>query len=305
VSTYTPGRSSNEANMLIVGQLLTHPLHPERECFYSNTAHEEIDDLNDYQIKLRYKDLYSLDQEGRFLTNYGARFDLGRVYRQPNLLTVKAEQMIQRTSQDSTAVFEAVCNDPDARTWIYDIVKAGKPLYIVLGITELKNAVFKRARLQDNGASNRLNERPIEQGAKVPKPLQRTAPSDLGLGGIGTDPQISGVFGMDVRRVTAKISTPAAPHDLSDLQYRWLYHDVERNGAKEQLMIGLGEQVKANELRLMLDLSEDDVQGNLEAISKLSLDAMSAAASPMLCPSSPALRGRSPSPNPTLLRSQH
>jgi hypothetical protein len=141
--------------MLIVGQLLTHPLHPERECFYSNTAHEEVDDLNDYQIKLRYKDLYSLDQEGRFLTNYGARFDLGRVYRQPNLLTVKAEQMIQRTSQDSTAVFEAVCNDPDARTWIYDTVKAGKPLYIVLGITELKNAVFKRARLQDNGASSR------------------------------------------------------------------------------------------------------------------------------------------------------
>ena len=34
-------------------------------------------------------------------------------------------------------------------------------------------------------------------------------------------------------------------------------------------------------------------------------DAASAAASPMLCPSSPALRGRSPSPNPVLLRSTH
>ncbi|KAJ8109707.1 hypothetical protein OPT61_g7264 [Boeremia exigua] len=291
------------SDMLMVGQLLTHPLHPERECFYSNTAHEEVDDLNDYHIQLRYKDLYSLDQEGRFLTNYGAKFELGRVYRQPNLLTVKAEQMIQRTSQDPTAAVQAVCNDPEARTWIYDTVKAGKPIYVVLGITELKNAVFKRAKLQDSGASKRLNEQPIEKGAKVPKSLQ-TASSKSGLGGIGTEP-ISGVFGMDVRRITAKITTPAEPHSLDDLKYRWFYYDVTSGQAKEQLMIGLGEQLKANELRLMLDLSEDDVQGNLEAISKLSLDALSAAASPMLCPSSPALRGRSPSPNPAMLRSLH
>ena len=284
---------------------MTHPLHPERECFHSSTAHEEVDDLNDYHIQLRYKDLYSIDQEGRFLTNYGAKFELGRIYRQPNLLTVKAEQMIQRTSQDPVAAFQAVCNDPEARTWIYDTAKAGKPLYIILGITELKNAVFKRAKLQDSGASNRLNELPIEKGAKVPKPLQRTASSDSGLGGIGSEPQISGVFGMDVRRVTAKITTPAEPHSLSDLTYRWFYYDVAGSETREQLMIGLGEQIKANELRLMLDLSEDDVQGNLEAISKLSLDALSTAASPMLRPSSPALRGRSPSPSLAILRSQH
>ena len=65
-------------------------------------------------------------------------------------------------------------------------------------------------------------------------------------------------------------------------------------------MIGLGDALKANELRLMLDLSEEDVQTNLDAISQLSLDALSAAASPMLRPHSPALRGRSPSPHPTL-----
>lgn len=227
------------------------------------------------------------------------------MYRQPNLLTVKAEQMIQRTSQDPTAAFQAVCNDPEARTWIYDTVKAGKPLYIVLGVTELKNAVFKRARLQDSGASNRLKEQPIEKGAKVPKSLQIPSSSDSSLGGIGSEPHISGVFGMDVRRVTAKITTPAEPHSLSDLKYKWLYYDVATSETKEQLMIGLGEQLKANELRLMLDLSEDDVQGNLEAISKLSLDALSAAASPMLRASSPALRGRSPSPNPAMLRSLH
>lgn len=213
--------------------------------------------------------------------------------------------MIQRTSQNPTAAFQAVCNDAEARTWIYTTVKAGNPLYIILGITELKNAVFKRAKLQDAGASNRISELPIEKGARVPKPLQRTASSDSGLGGIGSEPQISGVFGMDVRRVTARITTPAEPHNLSDLEYRWYYYDVPGSEAKEQLMVGLGEQLKANELRLMLDLTEDDVQGNLEAISQLSLDALSTAASPMLCPSSPALRGRSPSPHPTLLRSQH
>jgi len=61
-------------------------------------------------------------------------------------------------------------------------------------------------------------------------------------------------------------------------------------------------QLKADELRLMLNLTDEDVQGNLDAISQLSLDAVSAAASPMLHPSSPALRGRSPSPNPAMLR---
>jgi hypothetical protein len=215
-------------------------------------------------------------------------------------LTVRAEQMIQRTSQHSSQAFQAVCNDPEARTWIAEQLKAGKPLYIVLGITELKNASFKRAKLHDAGASNRLNETPLEKDAKVPKSLRGR--SDASLGGIGTEPTISGIFGMDVRRVNARITTPAEPHTLEDIGYRWNYYDVPDSTNKEQLMIGLGPQLKANELRLMLDLSEEDVQGNLNAISQLSLDAMSAAASPMLRPSSPALRGRSPSPHPGMLR---
>jgi hypothetical protein len=123
------------------------------------------------------------------------------------------------------------------------------------------------------------------------------------LGDIGTEPSISGVFGMDVRHVAARITTPVEPHRLEDIGYRWYYYDVPGSQDKEQLMVGLGEQLKANELRLMLDLTEGDVQGNLDAISKLSLDALSATASPMLKPSTPMLRGRSPSPHPTMLRS--
>lgn len=288
------------SDLLTVGQLLTHPLHPERDCFYSQVAHEEVDDLNDYHIQLRYKDVFSVDSEGRFITNYGAKFDLGRIFRQPNLLTVRAEQMIQRTSQSKAQAFQAVCNDPEARTWISEQVKASKPLYVVLGITELKNASFKRAKLHDAGASNRLNETPLEDDAKVPKSIRARA--DASLGGIGSAPTISGVFGMDIRHVQARVTTPAEPHRLEDIGYHWYYYDVPGSSNKEQLIVGLGKQLKANELRLMLDLSEEDVQGNLDAISKLSLDAASAAASPMLRPSSPALRGRSPSPHPGMLR---
>lgn len=288
------------ADLVTVGQLLTEPLHPERECFLSQEALAEVDDLNDYHIQLRYKDLFSVDGEGRFLTNYGARFDLGRVFRQPNLLTVKAEQMIRRISQSPSKAFAAVCNDDEARTWIYQQVKTGKPLYIVLGITELKNATFKRAKLHDGGASSRLNETPLENDARIPKSIRgRGGRQDSGL---GTETSISGVFGMDVRHITARITTPAEPHTLEDIGYRWYYYDVPGSTTKEQLMVGLGTQLKADELRLMLDLTEEDVQGNLDAISQLSLDALSAAASPMLHPSSPALRGRSPSPNPAMLR---
>ncbi|KAF2652056.1 hypothetical protein K491DRAFT_71241 [Lophiostoma macrostomum CBS 122681] len=283
------------ADEVTVGQLLIHPLHPEKDGFLSQAASAEIDDLNDYHIQLRYKDLFSVDQEGRFMTNYGAKFDLGRVYRQPNLLTVFAEQMIQRDSQHPIRAFQAVLEDPQAREWITRIVQAGKEIYIVMGVTELKNAVFKRAKLQDAGASNRLNELPIEKGAKVPKAVRRD--STLGL---GTETKVSGVFGMDVRKVTARITRPEVPHDLADIDYRWYYYDIPGSTTKEQLMVGLGQPLKANELRLMLDLSEEDVKTNLDAISQLSLDALSAAASPMLRPNSPALRGRSPSPHPSL-----
>jgi hypothetical protein len=288
------------ADALVVGQLLTDPLHPERDSFYPDAAHSAVDDLNDFHIQLRYKDLYSVDTEGRFMTTYGAKFDLGKIYRQPNLLTVKAEQMIQRTSQSPSRAFKAVCNDPEARTWMAEQIKAGKPLYIVLGLTELKNATFKRAKLHDAGASNRINETPIEKDAKVPKPLRGRA--EANMGGIGTEPSISGVFGMEVRRVKARLTTPAEPHKLEDLEYRWYYYEVP-GANKEQLMVGLGEPLKANDLRLMLDLTDEDVQGNLDAISKLSLDALSATASPMLKPSTPMLRGRSPSPHPAMLRS--
>ncbi|KAF2733384.1 hypothetical protein EJ04DRAFT_565175 [Polyplosphaeria fusca] len=278
-----------------VGQLLTHPLHPERDGFYSQVAHEAVDDLNDYHIQLRYKDLFSVDAEGRFMANYGAKFDLGRIYRQPNLLTVTAEQMIQRTSQHPIRAFEAVCEDPEARGWIQEKAKSGSPLYIVVGLTELKNATFKRAKLRDAGASTRLNEMPIEKGAKVPQAVRRN--STIGL---GAEQHVSGVFGMDVRCVKAKISRPEEPHLLEDIGLHWAYFDLPGAQNKEQLMIGLGEPLKANELRLMLDLSKEEQRGNLDAISQLSLDALSAAASPMLRPSSPALRGRSPSPHPQL-----
>lgn len=288
------------ADVFVVGQLLTHPLHPENNSFYPDQAHAQVDDLNDFHIQFRYKDLFSTDTEGRFMTNYGAKFDLGRIYRQPNLLTVKAEQMIQRTSQLPSQAFEAVCNDPEARAWIVEQIRDEKPLYIVLGLTELKNATFKRAKLQDAGASKRLAETPIERDAKVPHSLRGRAESSLG--GLGIEPTISGVFGIDVRTVRARITTPAEPHALGDIGYRWSYYDVPGSTNKGQLMIGLGESLKANELRLMLDLSEEEAQGNLDAISKLSLDALSAAASPMLRPSEPAFRGRSPSPNPAMLR---
>ncbi|KAL6704375.1 hypothetical protein ACN47E_008227 [Coniothyrium glycines] len=291
------------ADTVVIGQLLTHPLHPERDSFYPDKAHAEIDDLNDFRIQLRYKDLFSVDAEGRFLTNYGAKFDLGRIYRQPNLLTVRAEQMIQRTSQDPSQAFQAAVNDPEARAWIHEQIQAGKPLYIVLGTTELKNATFKRAKLHDAGASNRLNEIPIERDAKVPSSIRGRA--EAALGGLGTEPSISGVFGADVREVKARITTPAEPHTLDDIGYRWSYYNVPGSTNKEQLMVGLGKSLKANELRLMLDLTEEDVQGNLDAISKLSLDVASAAASPMLRPSEPALRGRSPSPHPGMLRASH
>ena len=288
------------ASAVAVGQLLTDPLHPERDSFYPDKAHDEVDDLNDFHIQLRYKDLYSLDNEGRFMTNYGAKFDLGRIYRQPNLLTVKAEQMVQCTTQSPTKAFEAVCSDADARTWMAEQIQAGKPLYIVLGLTELKNATFKRAKLRNAGASNRLNELPLEKDAKVPRSLR--GKSEASLGGIGTEPLISGVFGMDVRRIVARLTTPVEPHRLEDIGYRWYYYDVPGTTNNEQLAVGLGKPLKANELRLMLDLSKEDVQDNRDAISKLSLDAMSATASPMLKPSTPMLRGRSPSPHPTMLR---
>lgn len=231
------------------------------------------------------------------MNNYGAKFDLGRIYRQPNLLTVTAEQMIQRTSQHPAGTFRAVCDDPEAQHWLAGVARESKDFYIVVGLTELHRAVFKRAKLRDAGASKNLNEAPIERDARVPRAIQR---SNSTLGGLGTDPSISGVFGMDVRRCIARISTPSAPHELSDIDYRWLYYDLPGSENKEQLMIGLGGALKANELRLMLDLSQETVQGNLDAISQLSLDALSAAASPMLKPSSPALRGRSPSPHPQL-----
>lgn len=288
------------ADVFVVGQFLTRPLHPERDSFYPDQAHAAIDDLNDFHIQLRYKDLFSVDAEGRFLTNYGAKFDLGRVYRQPNLLTVRAEQMIQRTSQNGSQAFEAACKDPEARVWIREQVQAGKPLYIVLGVTELKNATFKRAKLHDAGASNRLNEVPIEKDAKVPRSIRGR--SESGLGGLASESSISGAFGVDIREVRARITTPAEPHTLEDIGYRWSYYDVPDSTEKEQLMVGLGKPLKANDLRLMLDLTEDDVQGNLDAISKLSLDVASAAASPMLRPMEPALRGRSPSPHPGMLR---
>src|ERR1051326_469207 len=135
------------SDQLALGQFLTKPLHPEIDSFVSAVS-SEVEELSDCFIYARYKDLFSLDRDGRFAQSYGAKFDLGKIWRQRNLLAVQAEQMISRTLENPIEAFEMICGDPETRNWILNMTKAGhEQFFFVCGIKELKNARFKRAKL--------------------------------------------------------------------------------------------------------------------------------------------------------------
>lgn len=288
------------SDQLFLGQFLSQPLHPEIDSFASAST-SEIDELSDFFIHARYKDLFSLDAEGRFAQSYGARFDLGRVWRQRSLLSVTAEQVISRTLESAREAFELVCNDPETREWLFERAQNGaQTLYFVVGIKELKNAKFKRAKLGDGGLSGKLLETALENDARVP----RSVKSKVATAANSTaETCLSGVFGLDIRKVKARINHPQEPHALDDLGYMWTYYPVPGDsGSPKQLMIGLGDAVPAEELRYMLNPSEEEVAINLEAISAMSEHALSTTHSPMLRADSPHLRGRSPSPLPPSLR---
>jgi hypothetical protein len=266
----------------------------------STTSAELESTASDCFIHSRYKDLFSLDSHGRFAQAYGAKFDLGKVWRQRNLCTVNADQMIHRMLDNPTEAFDAICEDQEVQEWI---MKQKQPcqIYFVTGIKELKNARFKKAQLGDGGISKRLLETPLAGDARVPRSVKV---KDVGGAGSpnGKETVLNGVFGLAVSSVKARVNNIEEPHEPGDVGYLWSYKRIEVDGAVKQLMIGLGPPVPAEVLKDMLDPSEDDVAIDLSALSAMSESALTATHSPMLMAHSPAFRGRSPSPNPSALR---
>jgi len=232
------------ADEIAVGQFLANPLDPMHNTFFS-TASPSDEDLSDFHIQMRYRDLFSLDPSGHFAASYGSKCDLGKVWRKQNLLSVQADQMIYRSLKEPGLAFDAICRDPEAREWITELAARKRPFYWVAGIKELRNAKFKHAQPSESG----LVEMPIEPTTRVPMVVRR----DSTMGEV--EAQNSGVFGMDIRKVQARIGSPEEPHSLEDLDWSWNYFDIPGDG---QLMIGLGEPVSGDELRQMAHWMERD-----------------------------------------------
>ncbi|KAF2817850.1 uncharacterized protein BDZ99DRAFT_531107 [Mytilinidion resinicola] len=141
---------SGEANVV---QLLIHTLHPELDSFVSAKHAAAVDELNGYVIQLPYKDLFGVDTESRIPQNFGAKFDLS-TWAKPI-----ASQLVERARgadnpAHHTAPFprhrDHVRGGAQIR-WCGPELAKDEVCYIVLGITELKNAAFEREMPQGMG----------------------------------------------------------------------------------------------------------------------------------------------------------
>lgn len=75
------------------------------------------------------------------------------------------------------------------------------------------------------------------------------------------------ILAVELLKVKCRVGASNEPHDLSDIEYSWSYHapeEVDEDDGEEQLSIGLGKPLEANELRALagMPLMENTTDGD-------------------------------------------
>lgn len=200
---------------LQLGALLSDPFVPKAETFSSSTY--SLQSLEDKYVESSYKDTI---------------IRRGESPEAEDTVSVEAEEMTYRHLRQVTKAFESLCKDPETLSYFTRKANGERPLYFVTGVQELRNASVIPASPEASTVAN------AGQTTKLPTHVRRDSGMDA------TQSAAEEIFGIEVRKVRARLGRPDEPHQLEDIDYQWSYISLEDD---VQLSIGLGEVLSFRE----------------------------------------------------------
>jgi hypothetical protein len=244
------------AELLKLGQLLPNPLKPSVFNFSGSLLPVSADLVVAAEPESPYSTFVSLEREGRLKTSLTKFIGLDLGAKQGNFLKIDADAMQYNSLKKPEDLFKSICDDDAAKAWINSMALNKKAFYFVVGLQELKEAKFQRVILKEGSAGAHIivplehtGQLPIEANVKV---------SGKGFG--KAESTVSGIFGIEVRRVKSKVKKAVEPN-LTD-EISWVFSHEKTKGAKAedatQVSVQLGEPASFEELEQLLKVSEDD-----------------------------------------------
>jgi hypothetical protein len=231
------------SSVFTLGEFVSHPLTPTVYPFREVQAGQVVD----ADPEAHYETIVCLDSKGWISLQLTRLIDFGASHDSGNLLSIKADEMRYRTLTDPDGTFHKTVADSEAaRKWLSDMALNGKKAYMVVGLQELKNAKFQKAKLSKSEGHGYLTI-PLDEAMQLPVKvgggMSRTA-------GALAKSTVSGVFGIEVREINLKRAKPG-DFSLSDkISWKFSYERIKGQQDDEDMHLyaDLGEAPAVTEI---------------------------------------------------------
>jgi len=246
-----------------LGQLISDPLNTASISYRGPTSQSTTKS----HIEPNFTNIISHDDEGRLVSSITNASSIETP--QDQLLLVSADEMEISILQSPLASLHSLLQDSAAHPFLRAAASKQQSLYYVVGIQTLRNPVFRKASSIQQGSSS-FSSSPIAEAitnhkpAQLPIHVRRDSTLDIIDHHTGNNDAV--IIGLQLVKVKCRVGRSDEPHVLEDLDFRWTYHRLDREGL--QLAIGLGNKpLEPRELRQLAGIvvcGEDSVDGSYE-----------------------------------------
>jgi hypothetical protein len=241
------------SSLFSLGEFVSNPMEPTVYPFIPSTPTGQVVEADPEKP---YKTIVSLDKTGSISLKLTRLIDFGLGGQSANLLSIEAEEMNYRTLKFPDQDFRnIVAASEEARKWMSEVALNAKTCYMVVGLQELKNARFKRAKLAK-----------AEGRAWVSVPLEATAqlPIEAGFKASATgmaiaEVVVNGVFGIEVRAIDLKTGKGGDPKLSDKISWKFSYERTKGPGHEEDsfLYAGLGPEPEVEAMEALQERDDD------------------------------------------------
>jgi hypothetical protein len=188
-----------------IGYLLPKPLYPSISPRPTSIPDEEC---TEPYVETNYQTTASTRDDGGLKASLTHLFGLKIGKKQSNVIRIEAETMTYRTLKNPDATFSTICEDKATREWINKMHLYHKKIYFVVGLQTLQQAYFQREVFSHVGGSTETllpsGVAPLPIGVQLKASLSG---EEMGKG----ESRVSGVFGIEVRKVKSTVKNEEEP----------------------------------------------------------------------------------------------
>jgi hypothetical protein len=215
------------SELFTLGQFVSNPLTPTIFPFTGVQTGE----IAEAEPEIPFETVACVDKRGWLGLKVPRLIEIGGGGDSGRLLCIKAEEMRYRTLKDPDTVFKKTLeHSEEARKWMSEMKLNGQRAHMVIGLSELKNAQFFKAKLTkgDGGAyvTIPVDNIPVQLGGRFSQNAAALANST-----------VNGVFGIEVREIALETGNKGDAKLSNKLSWKFSYERVKGEQDEEDLRL--------------------------------------------------------------------